>query len=87
MTKEVSGTSYTVGGTALACRTVTQNNTNDRGGSDAADIIFSSSTFTALGSYVYKDMGVQGTCLLIRYMSRGTHCPNVQARAMCSTVD
>lgn len=44
---EISGTGYTADGTALANKTVTQDDTSDRAVFDADDITWSSATFTA----------------------------------------
>lgn len=53
ITNEVTGTGYTAGGATLASKTVTQDNTNDRGVFDAADITWASSTITARGAVIY----------------------------------
>ncbi len=67
VTNQVTGTGYSAGGATLASKTVTQNNTNDRGVSDAADVTWSASTITARGAVVYKDTGTATTSLLICY--------------------
>ena len=67
ITNEVSGTGYTAGGATLASKTVTKDNTNDRGVFDAADVTWSSSTITARGAIVYKDTGTPATSQLICY--------------------
>jgi putative lipase involved disintegration of autophagic bodies len=62
---EVSGTGYTTKGITLASKTSTQDNTNDRGVMDAADVTWSSSTITARGAVVFKDTGTPGTSPLM----------------------
>ena len=68
---EVSGTGYTAGGAALANKTTTQDNTNDRGVFDADDVTWSSSTITARGAIIYKDTGTASTSPLIAYVDFG----------------
>ena len=57
ITNEVSGTGYSAGGAALASKTVTQDDTNNRGVFDAADLTWSTSTITARGAVLYKSRG------------------------------
>lgn len=57
VTNEVSGTGYTAGGSALATKTVTADNTGDKGVFDADDLTWSSSTITARGAVLYKARG------------------------------
>ena len=54
---EVSGTGYTAGGQALSSKTVSQDNTDDEGVFDAADVTWSSSTITARGAVIYQKLG------------------------------
>ncbi len=72
ITNEVVGTGYSAGGAALANKTVTQDNTNDRGVFDADDTVWSSSTITARAAIVYKSTGTPGTSPLIAYIDFGT---------------
>lgn len=67
VTDEVSGTGYSGGGAALANKTVTQDNTNNRGVFDADDATWTTSTITARGAVLYKDSGVASTSPLICY--------------------
>src|ERR1044072_4016231 len=67
VTNEVSGTGYTAGGTALANKAVTADNTDNEGVFDADDVTWSSSTITARGAVVYKDTGTASTSKLICY--------------------
>ena len=64
-TNEVVGTGYTAGGQALAGKSVTQDNPNDRGYLDANDVNWAASTITARYMVLYKDTGVAGTSSLI----------------------
>ena len=57
VTNEVVGTGYTAGGATLANKTMTQDNTNNRGVFDADDTTWSSSTITARGAVLYKSRG------------------------------
>src|SRR5688500_1187892 len=47
VTGEVTGTGYTAGGKALANKTVTVDNANDRAIFDADDVVWSTATITA----------------------------------------
>ncbi len=68
ITNEVAGTGYTAGGATLGSKTSTQDNTNNRGVMDAADVTFSSSTITARAAILYKDTGTPGTSPLMGYI-------------------
>lgn len=61
ITNEISGTGYTAGGSALASKTVTVDNTGDKGVFDAADLSWSTATFTARGAVLYKARGGAST--------------------------
>ena len=65
ITNEVSGTGYTAGGQSLATKSVTQDNTNDRGVFDAADVTWASSTITARYGILYFNTGTASTSPLI----------------------
>ena len=72
VTNEVSGTGYTAGGAALSNKSVSQDNTNDKGVFDADDVTWSSSTITARGAVLYKDTGDDSTSPLICYFDFGS---------------
>lgn len=72
VTNEVSGTGYTAGGATLASVTVTQDNTNDRGVVDAADVTWSTATITARAAVLYKSTGTASTSPLICYIDFGS---------------
>lgn len=72
VTNEVSGTGYTAGGATLASKTVTQDNTDNEGVFDAADVTWSSSTITARGAVLYKSTGTASTSPLIAYIDFGS---------------
>ncbi len=52
---EVSGTGYTAGGKDLTSLSVTQDDTDDEGVFDAADVTWSNSTITARFAILYDD--------------------------------
>lgn len=52
---EISGTGYTTGGETLASQTVAQDDTNDRATLDAADVAWTSASFTAYHAAIYDD--------------------------------
>ncbi|MBI4822672.1 MAG: hypothetical protein HY805_00350 [Nitrospirae bacterium] len=68
VTNEITGTGYTAGGQALANKTVTQDNTNNKAVFDADDVVWASSSLTARGAVIYKDTGTAGTSPLIAYI-------------------
>jgi hypothetical protein len=73
ITNEVSGTGYTSGGAALANKTVTADNTNDRMVFDADDLVWSASTITARGAVLYKSRGGAASAdELIMYVDFGS---------------
>jgi len=57
VTNEITGTGYTAGGVALANKTVTADNTNNRGVFDADDSSWTTATITARGAVLYKARG------------------------------
>ena len=57
ITNEVSGTGYTAGGSALANKTVTADNTDNEGVFDADDLTWTTATITARGAVLYKSRG------------------------------
>jgi hypothetical protein len=57
ITNEVSGTGYSAGGSALANKAVTVDNTDNEGVFDADDVTWSTSTITARGAVLYKSRG------------------------------
>ena len=68
VTNEVVGTGYTAGGATLANKTITQDNTNDRGVFDADDTSWTTSTITARAAVIYKSTGSAATSALIAYV-------------------
>lgn len=69
---EVVGTGYTAGGQALASKVVSQDNVDDEGVFDAADVTWAASTITARYAVVYKDTTVATTSPLICIIDFGT---------------
>lgn len=72
ITNEVTGTGYTAGGATLASKTVTQDDTDNEGVFDAADVTWSTSTITARGAVIYKSTGTASTSPLIAYIDFGS---------------
>ncbi len=71
VTNEVSGTGYTAGGKALANKSVTQDDTNDRAEFDTDDVTWTVSTITARAVVLYKDSGTASTSPLLAYIDFG----------------
>lgn len=69
---EISGTGYTAGGQQLASKTVTQDDVDDEGAFDAADVTWSGATFTARGAIVYKNVGTAATDNLVCFIDFGS---------------
>lgn len=57
ITNEVVGTGYVAGGSALAGKVVSVDNTDNEGVFDANDLAWASSTITARGAVLYKARG------------------------------
>lgn len=57
ITNEVSGTGYTAGGSALANKVVSADNTDNEGVFDADDLTWTTATITARGAVLYKSRG------------------------------
>jgi hypothetical protein len=72
VTNEVTGTGYTAGGATLASKTVTQDNTDNEGVFDAADVTWSTSTITARAAVLYKSTGTDSTSNLMVYFDFGS---------------
>lgn len=68
---EVEGTGYTAGGAALASKAVTQDDTDDEGVFDAADLTWSNSTITARYAAIYKDTGTPATSPIVAIIDFG----------------
>ena len=62
---------YTVGGATLATVTVTQDDTQDRGTLDAADLTWAAATLTARGCILFYDTTVAATSPLMVYHDFG----------------
>lgn len=71
LTNEVTGTGYTAGGATLATKTLTQDNTLDRGVADAADTTWATSTITARYAVGYKSTGTPSTSPVIGIIDFG----------------
>jgi len=77
ITNEVVGAGYTAGGVVLANKTVTVNNTTDKGVFDADDITIPNATITARGGVLYKSRGGAATAdELIGYLDFLTDIPS-----------
>jgi len=67
VTNEVTGTGYTAGGAEITSKAVTQDDTDDEGVFDGANVTWASSTITARGAVVYKSTGAAATDNLVAY--------------------
>jgi len=72
VTNEVSGTGYSSGGAAIGSKTVTQDDTDNEGVFDGADVTWSTATITARGAVIYLSTGVAANDLLICYLDFGS---------------
>jgi len=72
VTNEVTGTGYTSGGAEITSKTVTQDDTDNEGVFDAADVTWSTATITARGAVIYKSTGSAATDTLICYLDFGS---------------
>lgn len=73
VTNEVSGTGYSAGGSALANKAVTQDNTDNEGVFDADDVAWSTATITARAAVLYKKRGGASSAdELIAYIDFGS---------------
>ncbi len=68
VTNEVTGTGYTAGGAAIGTKTVTQDDTDNEGVFDGADVTWSTATITARGAVIYKSTGAAANDTLICYL-------------------
>jgi len=69
---ELSGTGYTLGGVTLTSKTITQNDTDDRGEFDTDDLLWTAiDAGTAAGVIIYKSTGTPTTSTLIEYIDAG----------------
>lgn len=73
ITDEVSGTGYSAGGSALATKVVSVDNTDNEGVFDADDLTWGSSSITARGAVLYKSRGGASSAdELIAYIDFGS---------------
>lgn len=73
ITNEVSGTGYSAGGSALATKVVSADNTDNEGVFDADDLSWTTATITARGAVLYKSRGgVSSADELICYIDFGS---------------
>lgn len=68
---EITGTGYVAGGAEIVSKTVTQDDTDNEGVFDGADVTWANSTITARYAVIYKDSGTPGTSPLISYIDFG----------------
>ena len=71
ITNEVVGTGYTANGATLGTKTSTQDNTNNRGVMDAADVTWTTSTMTARAAIIMQWTGTASTSELVCYIDFG----------------
>lgn len=72
VTNEITGTGYSSGGEAIGSKTVTQDDTDNEGVFDGADVTWSTATITARGAVIYKSTGSAATDTLICYLDFGS---------------
>lgn len=70
---EISGTGYTAGGATLSSKSVTQDNSGDLAKWDAANVAWSSATFTARYAAIYKSTGTPSTSPIIAIIDFGSN--------------
>lgn len=70
---EITADNYTAGGATIGSPTVTQDDTDNEGVFDGADVVWTNAvgTITARYAVMYKDTGVAGTSPLIQYIDFG----------------
>ena len=69
VTNQVVGAGYIAGGAAIGSKVVTQDNTDNEGVFDGADVTWSTATITARGAVIYKSTGVAANDTLIAYLN------------------
>jgi hypothetical protein len=70
-TNEVSGTGYTAGGVTLGSKTTAYDSATNETRLDAADVSWTSASFTARYAVVYKDTGTASTSPVLGYVDFG----------------
>ena len=70
VSNEISGTGYTAGGRALSGVSVSQDNGNDEGVWDGANVIWASSSLSAYGAVIYDTTAASN---LICYFDFGSY--------------
>lgn len=71
VTNEITGTGYTAGGATLGSATATYDTTSNEIRLDAADTQWTSSSFTARNTVIYKSTGTASTSPLVSYIDFG----------------
>jgi hypothetical protein len=72
ITNEISATGYTTGGETLGTKVTSQDNTDDEGVFDAADVVWTITTSaTARYAVIYKSTGTASTSPLVAYINFG----------------
>lgn len=72
VTNEIAGAGYTSGGAEITAKAVTQDDTDNEGVFDGADVTWSTATITARGAVIYKSTGVAANDTLICYLDFGS---------------
>ena len=75
ITNEVTGAGYTAGGVTLGTKTVTYVGASNQVQLDAADVQWTTATFTARYAIVYKSTGTAATSPVIGYVDFGADVP------------
>lgn len=75
VTNEVTGTGYTAGGVTLASKTITYTGGTNTVTLDAADVSWTTATFTARYAVIYDSTGTDSTSALLGYVDFGADQP------------
>ena len=75
ITNEVTGAGYTAGGVTLGSKTVAYVGASNQVQLDAADVQWTTATFTARYAIVYKSTGTASTSPVIGYVDFGADVP------------
>lgn len=71
VTNEVTGTGYTAGGKTLTGVTTSYDATGNRGLLDAADVVWTTATFTVRYAVIYVSIGTAATDILVGWIDFG----------------
>jgi len=75
VTNEVTGTGYSAGGVTLGTKSVSVDTASNETRLIAANVSWTTATFTARYAVIYKDTGTAGTSPLLGYVDFGADVP------------